>query len=93
MPNYLIQWTMIEWAKAKGCSMYDFRGVSGDLTEENPLYGLYRFKKGFNGTFTEFVGEFDRVYSPFWYAFWNRFEPFYQKQIRKLIAFKKKLKG
>lgn len=93
MPNYLIQWTMIEWAKANDCTMYDFRGVSGDLSEDNPLYGLYRFKKGFNGDFTEFLGEFDRVYNPLWYAFWNRFEPFYQKQIRKLIAVKKKLRA
>jgi peptidoglycan pentaglycine glycine transferase (the first glycine) len=90
MPNYLIQWTMIEWAKANNCTMYDFRGVSGDLSEDNPLYGLYRFKKGFNGEFTEFIGEFDRVYSGFWYAFWNNFEPVYQKLVRKLIALRKK---
>jgi peptidoglycan pentaglycine glycine transferase (the first glycine) len=47
MPNYLIQWAMIQWAKEKGCSLYDFRGVSGDLDESNPLYGLYRFKSFF----------------------------------------------
>ena len=52
MPNYLIQWEMIRWAKQQGCTMYDFRGVSGDLDENNPLYGLYRFKKGFGGELT-----------------------------------------
>ena len=31
MPNYALQWRMIEWAKQNGCTMYDFRGVSGDL--------------------------------------------------------------
>jgi len=61
MPNYLLQWEMIRWAVQRGCCIYDFRGVSGDLSEDNPLYGLYRFKKGFNGEFTEFVGEFDLV--------------------------------
>lgn len=63
MPNYLLQWSMIKWAIESGCRIYDFRGVSGDLSEDNPLYGLYRFKKGFNGDFTEFVGEFDMVFN------------------------------
>ena len=61
MPNYLLQWEMIRWAVETGCRIYDFRGVSGDLSPDNPLYGLYRFKKGFNGDFTEFCGEFDLV--------------------------------
>lgn len=61
MPNYLLQWRMIQWAVETGCRVYDFRGVSGDLSEDNPLYGLYKFKKGFGGEFTEFVGEMDLV--------------------------------
>jgi peptidoglycan pentaglycine glycine transferase (the first glycine) len=61
MPNYLLQWEMIRWAVETNCRIYDFRGVSGDLSPENPLYGLYRFKKGFNGDFTEFCGEFDLI--------------------------------
>ena len=64
MPNYLLQWEMIRWAVAEGCSIYDFRGVSGDLSEDNPLYGLYRFKKGFGGDFTEFCGEFELCFKP-----------------------------
>jgi peptidoglycan pentaglycine glycine transferase (the first glycine) len=93
MPNYLLQWTMIKWAKEKNCKIYDFRGVSGDLSEDNPLYGLYRFKKGFNGTFTEFIGEYDLVFSAPFYKLWTTLEPFYQKNIRRLIALKKRLKG
>lgn len=65
MPNYLLQWTMIRWANELGCRVYDFRGVSGDVSEDNPLYGLYKFKKGFNGEFTEFAGEFDMKLKPF----------------------------
>lgn len=82
MPNYLIQWEMIRWARERGCSLYDFRGVSGDLDENNPLYGLYRFKKGFNGEFTAFVGEWDRVFSPFFYWLWTRVLPIYIKITR-----------
>ncbi len=65
MPNYQLQWEMIRWSIEKHCDIYDFRGVSGDLSEDNPLYGLYRFKKGFNGEFTEFLGEIEIIFSPF----------------------------
>lgn len=65
MPNYLLQWEMIKWALELKCRIYDFRGVSGDLSPENPLYGLYRFKKGFNGDLIEFFGEAQIVYKPF----------------------------
>ncbi|NLU49054.1 MAG: peptidoglycan bridge formation glycyltransferase FemA/FemB family protein [Syntrophomonadaceae bacterium] len=93
MPNYLIQWTMIRWARENGCTLYDFRGVSGDLSEDNPLYGLYRFKKGFNGDFVEFVGEWDKVYSPFFYWLWSKVLPLYYRSVRWLIRFKKALLG
>ena len=65
MPNYLLQWEMIRWAVETDCSIYDFQGVSGNLIEENnPLYGLYRFKKGFGGRLDEGAGEFDYTYMP-----------------------------
>ena len=63
MPNYLLQWTMIKWAIQNNCRIYDFRGVSGNISEDNPLYGIYKFKKGFNGEFTEFCGEYDYVFN------------------------------
>ncbi|HPF45044.1 MAG TPA: peptidoglycan bridge formation glycyltransferase FemA/FemB family protein [Syntrophomonadaceae bacterium] len=84
MPNYLIQWEMIKWARKQGCTLYDFRGVSGDMDENNPLYGLYRFKKGFGGELTEFMGEMDKVYSPFFYLLWNKVLPLYQKISRSI---------
>lgn len=85
MPNYLIQWEMIQWAQGKGCEIYDFRGVSGDLNEENPLYGLYRFKKGFNGELVEFIGDWDRVYSSVFYYAWTRVLPLYRKSTHRLV--------
>ena len=67
MPNYLLQWEMIRWALELNCRIYDFRGISGDLDENNPLYGLYRFKKGFNPEITEFIGDFFVVTKPLVY--------------------------
>jgi lipid II:glycine glycyltransferase (peptidoglycan interpeptide bridge formation enzyme) len=86
MPNYLIQWEMIRWAKSKGCTLYDFRGVSGDLDENNPLYGLYKFKKGFNGEFTEFIGEWDLVYRPLMYFVWRSVEKIYSGKMKAVLA-------
>lgn len=86
MPNYLIQWEMIRWAKSLGCTMYDFRGVPGQLTEDNPLYGLYRFKKGFNGVYTEFIGEWDLVYRRVIYFLWQHLEPLYSGAVKEVLG-------
>ena len=84
MPNYLLQWCMIQWAVEKGCRIYDFRGVSGDVSEDNPLYGLYRFKKGFGGDFTEFVGEMDLVLNKPIYLFVEKGTSLF-KELRKTV--------
>lgn len=90
MPNYLLQWTMIKWAKEKGCTMYDFRGVPGNLTEDNPLYGLYRFKKGFSAEFVEFLGEFDLVYSRLYFGAYKLMDKAYSKGVKKVIRSRRK---
>ena len=79
MPNYLLQFEMIKWAVERNAEIYDFRGVSGDLSKDNPLYGLYRFKKGFNGEFTEFVGELNYVFKPKTNKFANLLQSVYKK--------------
>lgn len=88
MPNYLLQWEMIKWALESGCNVYDFRGVSGDLNKDNHLYGLYRFKKGFSGDFTEFIGEMDLVFKPFARFVLEKGGALY-KNIRRIIFVKK----
>lgn len=89
MPNYLLQWEMIKWSIEKGCRIYDFRGVSGDIDESNPLYGLYRFKKGFNGEFTEFIGELDLVFNGFVYFAAEKGEKTFRELRRRLYLLKK----
>jgi peptidoglycan pentaglycine glycine transferase (the first glycine) len=69
MPNHLLQWTMMRWARAQGCEVYDFRGVSREVDGEpmGELGGLNRFKRGFAAQYMEYIGEYDLVLSPFWY--------------------------
>jgi len=93
MPNYLLQWEMIKLAIESGCDLYDFRGATGDLNEDSPLYGLYKFKKGFNGKFTEFVGMFDYVFKPFIYFCVENGITFVREFRRQKFILKNKLKG
>jgi len=88
MPNFAMQWSMICDSIDLGCDVYDFRGVSGDLNPENPLYGLYKFKKGFNGNFVEFIGEFDIVIDNGIYTLYKKAFPQFKK-IRNAIMNKK----
>lgn len=74
MPNHLMQWEMIKWAKTRGCSVYDMRGVAREAAcgqDEGPLHGLNRFKRGFGAEYMEYIGEFDLVYSPLWYRLFS----------------------
>lgn len=43
--------------KYKSCNFY---GISGNFQKENnPLYGVYEFKRGFGGNVIEYIGEFE----------------------------------
>lgn len=84
MPMYLLQWEAIRWAKARGCTLYDFLGVSCHMNPAEPIYGLYRFKRGFNTEYTEFIGEFDLPLRPRFYRAWNALEPAYLRTMRQV---------
>lgn len=74
MGNYLVHWEIMREAKARGDEYYDLQGVPLIKDENHPMYGFYRFKKGFNGQEVEFIGEYD--YSPvkFLYNIWNNYK-------------------
>ncbi len=73
--NYKITWHAIEEACAQGKEFLDFFGSTGDPNPDNPITGIYAFKKKFSGLHTEFVGQFDLITSPFWYHTWNILSP------------------
>ncbi len=64
-PNYLMQWTMICWALDNNGFIYDFQGIPFYNDETHPNYGVYKFKKGFNGEVVTYAGEFFYCFSPF----------------------------
>ncbi len=73
MPNYLMQWEMIKWAIETDCYVYDFQGIPYYYDENHPNYGVYKFKKGFNGHIVNFAGEFDYIFNPITKTFVNVF--------------------
>jgi lipid II:glycine glycyltransferase (peptidoglycan interpeptide bridge formation enzyme) len=77
MPNHLMQWTMIRWARDHGFTVYDFRGVSPQHAdpEHDKLAGLNQFKAGFGAQFVEYIGEYDLPLSKLFYPLWTKGMP------------------
>lgn len=63
MPNYLLQWEAIRWAKAQGYTQYDLWGAPNYFAETDSMWGVYQFKRGFRGTVTRYIGAWD--YAPY----------------------------
>lgn len=84
MPNHLLQWSLICWAREQGCRLYDFRGVSPirDGKLDPRLEGLNRFKEGFCPRYVEYIGEYDMVISPVMYRLWTVALPVVKKALK-----------
>jgi len=67
MPTYIQQWTAIQWAQEKGCTVYDFRSIAEVIEKEEELYNLYLFKRGFGGTSELCIESQDLVVNPIVY--------------------------
>ncbi len=83
MPNYLLQWEAIRWAKAQGCTVYDFWGAPDEFTEDDRLWGVWRFKAGFNGRVVHHIGAWDYVVRPSLYWLYTTAMPKYLDMLRK----------
>jgi peptidoglycan pentaglycine glycine transferase (the first glycine) len=81
MPNYLLQWEAIKWARELGCLTYDLWGIPDEeeevlekefLKRSDGLWGVYRFKRGFGGQVVRYLGAYDYVYSSSLYWLYNK---------------------
>ncbi|HEU5378150.1 MAG TPA: peptidoglycan bridge formation glycyltransferase FemA/FemB family protein [Ktedonobacteraceae bacterium] len=72
MPNHLLQWNGMQWAKAHGCCYYNFRGIPDILEEGQELWGVYVFKRGFGGYAMRALETHDLVYQPLVYSVYMR---------------------
>ncbi|MCK5922590.1 MAG: peptidoglycan bridge formation glycyltransferase FemA/FemB family protein, partial [Methylococcales bacterium] len=83
MPNYLLQWEAIKWAKAQGCTVYDMWGAPEVFDESDNMWGVWRFKSGFNGTVVRHIGAWDYPARPFWYWVYTTAMPRYLDWLRR----------
>jgi len=82
MPNHLIQWEAMRWAKSRGCTSYDMRGVSPEVNGEpvvEALSGLNRFKKGFGARYVEYTPDWEIVFSRPWHFAFRHLAPIAQR--------------
>ena len=68
---YTVHYAGVKYAIDNHYKRYNFYGITGDFRKENPLYGLYLFKKSFGGHVVELIGEYDLIVSKFWYRIYK----------------------
>ncbi|MBQ3435735.1 MAG: peptidoglycan bridge formation glycyltransferase FemA/FemB family protein [Bacilli bacterium] len=67
---YSLHFEGIKYAVENKYNRYNFYGITGDFSQDNPLYGLYLFKKSFGGVVEELIGEFDLIINkPMYYLY------------------------
>jgi lipid II:glycine glycyltransferase (peptidoglycan interpeptide bridge formation enzyme) len=82
MPNYLLQWEAIRWAKRMGCDIYDFWGAPHEIDESEAMFGVYRFKIGFGANFVRTPGAWDFAINPWQYRMYTSLMPNILKVMR-----------
>jgi len=75
MPNYLLQWEAMRWAKSCGATSYDFWGIPETDDENEAMAGVYRFKSGWGGRVVQFLGNYECVYRPLTMKLAEKFLP------------------
>lgn len=68
--QYRLQWEMIKYAADNNYKRYNFYGIKDVFDKNGKDYGVYEFKKGFNGYVEELFGAYEtgtnltyRIYS------------------------------
>lgn len=64
---YAMHWHMMKESIAKGQERYNLYGISGIFDKDANDYGVYLFKKGFNGEVLELIGDFEYIMHPMAY--------------------------
>lgn len=81
-----IRYEAMKYFRDKGCSVFSFMGIRGDLKDP-----LSDFKLKFNPTVVEYIGELEYPVKPLQYRFMTKFLPFAKRvYLRVARLFKKK---
>jgi len=83
MFNYRLQWEAMLRAKSAGCHTYDMWGAPDTFAEDDPLWGVYRFKDGFGGRVIRTLGAWDAPVRPLLYRLYGQVLPKILSRMRK----------
>jgi peptidoglycan pentaglycine glycine transferase (the first glycine) len=75
MPNYLLQWRGMLFAKNQGRSVYDMWGAPNEFSSDDTLNGVFRFKQGFGGEVIRTLGAWDYPIRPNLYRLYTGILP------------------
>ena len=67
--QYLIQWELIKYGIKNGFKKHNFYGIPEDINTHPKDYGIYEFKRGFNGYVEELIGEYELPISGYYNLF------------------------
>lgn len=65
--QYLIQWELIKYGIKHGFKKHNFYGIPANINTHPKDYGIYEFKRGFNGYVEELIGEYELPLSYHYY--------------------------
>ena len=74
--SHLLQWRVIEWAKANGAKIHDFCGSPPSNEIDNPdhqHYGIGLFKTAFSKKVIDYIGCYDLAINSLKYRIWINF--------------------
>ena len=93
--GWAVQWDMIRWAIAHGCTLYDFggTGTSDPPKETDKGFGVYQFKRSFGAEIVRWYGYADRPFSPARYAGFRLIERLLPYSERVFLEWPKALYG
>lgn len=84
MPNYALQWEAMTWAQKQGYKTYDMWGAPDTFHEDDPMWGVFRFKQGFRGTVERRLGAWDYAPNGLAYSLYTQAMPKVQSWLRAL---------
>ncbi len=82
MPNYLLHWRAIQFLHQIGVREYDLWGAPDRFEESDPMYGVYRFKRGFGAEPIQHIGAWDFAVSKIKYRLYQEVLPRYLRLLR-----------
>ena len=67
--QYILQWEMIKYGIENNFKKHNFYGIPADINTHPKDYGIYEFKRRFNGYVEELIGEYELPINCFYNIF------------------------